>query len=352
MILHKIILVGLVVFVLVGIASLSLAQQPTARISALNGSVLVSGSPGKVGTILQVGDTLETQSGTEVVLELSDGSMLELGENTSIDMAVLSQQSDGARVSRIKLLWGRLRATISPGHQQKGASFDIETPNALVGVKFSLPRVGVSYDSEQKITIALAYSTDLFATNFSSGKTMLVPMGSTARIIGMTIEILPGIEAIDGMPGSKTEIADAAAPGFSRGTVIAVGAGSLALAGGVVVAVNNSGSDNTNNQPSPTTNCSHLAGVWRGTYQEIYCDGFPDAGTWDGTITNDCSMTAQSDAGIWFNGTITGNTLNATGTDSSCGTLTINGTIQGDNFMSGTYTYSLGGNGTFDGSKQ
>jgi len=62
--------------------SISMAQQPTATISALSGEVLVSGQSATVGTALRTGDTIQTQAGASAVLELSDGSKIQLGENT------------------------------------------------------------------------------------------------------------------------------------------------------------------------------------------------------------------------------------------------------------------------------
>jgi hypothetical protein len=139
----------LVIFFFSCVPSVTRAQQPTATISALSGTVLVNGQAGNTGVVLSAGDVIETQAGASLVLAFSDGSQLELGEKTKVDMTVLSETVTGARVSRIKLMWGRIRAKLSSNHQYVGSSFDIETPNALVGVKFSQPDVEVSYDSDQ-----------------------------------------------------------------------------------------------------------------------------------------------------------------------------------------------------------
>ena len=83
--------------------AVSFAQQPTATIKALNGNVLVSGQTAKTGAVLHTGDTLQTQAGASVVLTLSDGSEIQLGEKTQINIADLAQTATGARVSSIKL---------------------------------------------------------------------------------------------------------------------------------------------------------------------------------------------------------------------------------------------------------
>ena len=124
----------LVIFLSSFAPAVSLAQQPTATIKTLSGTVIVSGQAAKVGAVLSAGDTIQTQAGASVVLTLSDGSELRLGENTEINVADLTQTATGARVSSIKLLAGWLRAKLSAEHQRQGSAFTVETPNAQIGV--------------------------------------------------------------------------------------------------------------------------------------------------------------------------------------------------------------------------
>ena len=77
------------------VPSISLAQQPTATIKTLSGDVLVSSQAATVRTVLQAGDTIQTQAGASVVLELSDGSELHLGEKTRITVADLARGCRG-----------------------------------------------------------------------------------------------------------------------------------------------------------------------------------------------------------------------------------------------------------------
>jgi hypothetical protein len=164
------------------------AQQPTATIKSLNGQVLVSiqgKAPvvGTKGTILQSGDIIETQSGAQAVLLLSEGSELRLGQNTKIDMATLAQRPETkARTSRIKLLYGKIQAFLSPGHQKEGSSFTIDTPNATAGVKFSRPVIEASYDPKTKTSLFKTYTVPLTITNRSTKKVSQVPQGSQAII--------------------------------------------------------------------------------------------------------------------------------------------------------------------------
>jgi hypothetical protein len=221
----------LMIFVTSFVPSVSLAQQPTATIRTLSGIVVVSGQAAKVGTVLNAGDTIETQAGASVVLILSDGSELQLGENTQVNLADLTQTATGARVSRVKMLWGLIRAKLSPGHQQAGSSFDIETPNALVGVKFSQPDVEVSYDPAKQETVGIAHTVELLAKNLKTGETKLVPVGSTVIITAAAMTIIIGTTAAAIAAGTGTTAA--ATTGIGTGTMITIGAGALAAAGGV-----------------------------------------------------------------------------------------------------------------------
>ncbi len=181
------------------VPSLSAAQQPTATIKTLEGAVLVSGRAAAAGDALQAGDTLETQADASVVLELSDGSQILVGGNTTVDMAMLTLEPSGARVSRLKLVWGRIRAILSQDHQKEGSKFDVHTPIAQVGVRFSQPDIEVSYDISPvltdgvnvEVTVAYAYTVDLIVTNLLTREFKLVEQGHKAIVYGEFIKIVP-----------------------------------------------------------------------------------------------------------------------------------------------------------------
>jgi hypothetical protein len=234
------------------VPSVSLAQQPTATISALNGTVLVNGQATETGTILSAGDRIETQAGASALLDLSDGSQLELGEQTQLDIAVLAQTGTGARVSRVKVAWGWLRAKLSPGHQSEGSSFDMETPNALVGVKFSQPDVEIRYDPAKQETIALARTVALVAKNLLTNEEVFVPVGSTVIITPTATKVIAGLISLGTTETERAEaeMTEAAVGGgVSTTTIALVGLGVAGLAGGVVALTSSSGggdgSDNT-----------------------------------------------------------------------------------------------------------
>jgi hypothetical protein len=198
------------VLILWCLPALSNAQQPTATITSLSGTVRVT-VQGKepvtatVGRILNRGDTIQTQTGANVVLTLSDGSELRIGEETNLDVAVLSQQSTGARVSRLKLAWGRIRAFLSPGHQKEGSSFDVETPNAVVGVKFSEPDIEVIYDPETRSTIVRAYTVAVSVTNLMTKEIREMSKGYQAIVQDEFLWIVPISLEIDEIPPEEKQ---------------------------------------------------------------------------------------------------------------------------------------------------
>ncbi len=217
--------------------SLPNTRQPT--ISSLSGTVTASlqgaeSLTAESGMPLRSGDTIETRAGAQVVLTLSDGSTLEIGEDTRLAIANLAlQPQTQARTSRLKLLWGRIRASIAPDHQIEGSSFTVETPNALVGVKFSQPVIEVSYDPATKTSLFKAYTVALMLTNRSTKEIRQVPQGSQAVVHEQTIRITPLSSPVP--PSSKDasqkpsedpeETNPPASPPPARGTMMHQGRG-------------------------------------------------------------------------------------------------------------------------------
>lgn len=125
------------------------AEPSTATIKELNGDVLVSGSTlAQIGTHLHSGDTLQTQTGATVILQLAGGSRLELGEKTNVDFIRLHQTSvTGAWNSYVKLAWGHIRISLSTTYQKTpGSSFEVETPDIVIAMKASQPDIEIFYD--------------------------------------------------------------------------------------------------------------------------------------------------------------------------------------------------------------
>lgn len=100
------------------------------------------------------------------------------------------------------------------------------------------------------------------------------------------------------------------------------------------------------------TACSDIAGEWEGNWSETSCDTLDYSGPWTGSVSNDCIFTG-TDNWDFVSGTIDHTTmiLAATGTSKDgCGSVNLTGTFT-SNSVSGSYTYSVSGGGTFSGSK-
>ena len=340
--------------------TMSYAQQPTATIRIISEMVLVNGQQQEIGTVLRAGDVIETQAGASVVLELSDGSILEIGENTQVNLAELSQTATNARISRIKLLWGWMRAQLSPGHQQLGAAFQIDTPNAVIGVKFSQPDVEVSYNPSRQETIALAHTMQLMAKNVLTNEEVLVPIGSTVIIVGTIIKVIGGlitiVEASEAgsvdvattETGMTTDTVDAetvlsdttAETGLRKGTMVALGAGVVA-AGGIAVIVTNA--DNGSSSNSGEENV--FSGVFKlEQVQDQGCDS--SSGEYRCTLrTEDIVTLTQS------GDTITGNGVGIGIVEGCCtanSTYDVTGTVQGSTATITVGAYDFGCVGTID----
>ena len=312
--------------------TVSMAQQPTATIDSLNGTVLVNNQKQDTGTVLRAGDVIETQAGASVVLRLADGSSLELGENSQVNLAELSQTATQARVSRIKLMWGWMRAKLSPDHQHEGSSFDIETPNAVIGVKFSQPDIEVSYNAAEQETIGIAHTVALIAKNLLTDEEMLVSVGSTVVISGATITIIAGIVGAIGSSGSGssgtvssgTGTSGSSSSGMGTGTKVVIGTGVVAAAGGIAALAVSSGSGDDSGEGGSSVSFTgafrydmHMSGSGglgpSGNKLAIFTlvqDGASVAGTYEVfDYWPACSTTQQTSFTLALTGTIDGETL-------------------------------------------
>ena len=97
--------------------------------------------------------------------------------------------------------------------------------------------------------------------------------------------------------------------------------------------------------------CADIAGQWQGNWSETSCDTNHYADTWTGIVSSDCTFTGTDN---WdaVSGTINPSNMALTATGISqdgCGSINVSGTFTSDS-VSGSYTYSVSGSGTFTGS--
>lgn len=249
--------------------SVSLAQQPSATIRSLTGNVMVSGQKARVGTVLYAGASISTWDGASALLRLSDGSEIQIGENTQINIDDLRQTSAGGRVSGLTMLVGWLRATLSPDHQRADSAFTVDTPNAQIGTRFSEPHFSVyvppTPEQGELETWVMADNVELEVTNRANGEMVVLAIGSSAIVKGMTIQVFPRIldpfegPGGDSGPEEQPPSSGGTEAGLGTGTKVLIGAGALAVAGGAAAAViikNNE--DESSSDPGVTGQCDQL----------------------------------------------------------------------------------------------
>ena len=100
------------------------------------------------------------------------------------------------------------------------------------------------------------------------------------------------------------------------------------------------------------TSCIEIAGQWEGNWSETSCDTFDYSGPWTGTVSNGCIFIG-TDNWDTISGTIDPSSMMLTATGISqdgCGSINVTGTFTSDS-VTGSYTYSVSGSGTFTGIK-
>jgi outer membrane protein OmpA-like peptidoglycan-associated protein len=177
-----------IVFLYFGPALLA-EEAPIATIVDIKGIVVIYTSEqfyaARVGMMLHAGYGLITQDGAEAIVEFSDGSRLTIAEHADMKFdTLLKDEQTGARVSRLKLWWGKVRSVVAPGHQAPGSEFTVQTPNALAGVKFSEPDSEMQFNPQNWRTQVHAYKFGLELTNLSIGVTATIPEGRTGIVEG------------------------------------------------------------------------------------------------------------------------------------------------------------------------
>lgn len=100
--------------------ALAVAASAGGRVSHVLGKATVSGKPAKAGMALKDGDVVVSKTGATVVVELADGSLLKLRENTRMTI-----QGDNAAELSLGGVFARV----------KRAGFSLRTGSAVASVR-------------------------------------------------------------------------------------------------------------------------------------------------------------------------------------------------------------------------
>jgi len=145
-----------IVFLLAA-APLAAAQTRTAQVSLLEGKAQRTRGGGRtdlrVGTALSQGDTIETQASSRLEVRLSDGSLLRLGPSSKLQLSE-AHFSGGPSRRRLsaRLFFGKLWAkviSVIQGEQK----FQVETENAVAGVRGTVFRVDANEDRSVRVRV-------------------------------------------------------------------------------------------------------------------------------------------------------------------------------------------------------
>jgi hypothetical protein len=90
----------------------------------------------EVGTVVQLGDELKTGSDGQIRVVFRDDSVIDLGESSTLVVDTQVFNPDAGRfTSLMRLVSGRARALVSQYYKTTGASYHVETPTAVAGVR-------------------------------------------------------------------------------------------------------------------------------------------------------------------------------------------------------------------------
>ena len=102
---------------------------------------------------------------------------------------------------------------------------------------------------------------------------------------------------------------------------------------------------------TPLGDCIDSAGFYTGDFNETYCDGERYSGLLAIAIQANCSVQVSTGEGTVISSRVENNQIQINFDDEECGTLRGTGTLNGTT-ISGTYSYSAGGGGSFSVQKQ
>ncbi len=93
--------------------------------------------------VLKQSDAIRTFVESEAVLEMNDGSKIDVSENTTLELSSLSRGPEGSKKTNMKILSGQLMANVKKLVHKK-SEFKFETPTAVAAIRGT--RVGFNVD--------------------------------------------------------------------------------------------------------------------------------------------------------------------------------------------------------------
>jgi hypothetical protein len=159
--------ISIAIFLVAILAIQSSAQTRTCTIKSIVGGVKIrrgesaSWTDANLRMSLREKDAVRTLVESEVELETSDGSIMKVGENSTLEMAKLQGQGD-VQSTKVRVLNGTVMSNIKRLVNTR-SSFDFETPTALASIRGTV--------------IGLDVTSDRTRINVYEGRVLVIPAG-------------------------------------------------------------------------------------------------------------------------------------------------------------------------------
>lgn len=169
------------------VMSLPWMLQAQVEVAASQGEVLTlragKWSRAEIGEQLKVGERVKTESAERVKLLFLDSAVLNLAPNSEIVIDEAESRSEGRRAIALRLLRGRLLATVGSEFQGPGSYVNVETGTAVATSRGG--EVLVQYDAQDEATEVLSLEGEAeVVSNMAAlaGGKVRVPAGAMVRI--------------------------------------------------------------------------------------------------------------------------------------------------------------------------
>jgi hypothetical protein len=187
-------LVGLFPLLLASATSGAVNDQSIGSITAIEGEVYLSHKgdtaafPAMLGDPIYLYDHIQTEKQSRVQLLFEDESLLNLAENTYIQITEhIYSPEENRRSSVFRLMMGKVRAIVGRYFRGAGSRYKVSTPTAIIGVRGTHFVVDATLSDETTV-VCIDSATDLVVRNIEED----VP-GEVILTTGLMTKVLEGM---------------------------------------------------------------------------------------------------------------------------------------------------------------
>jgi len=188
------VLVGLFLLFLASATSGAVNDQSIGSITAIEGEVYLSHKgdtaafPAMLGDPIYLYDHIQTEEESRVQLLFKDESLLNLAENTYIQITEhIYSPEKNRRSSVFRIMMGKVRAIVGRYFRGAGSRYKVSTPTAIIGVRGTHFVVDATLSDETTV-VCIDSATDLVVRNIEED----VP-GEVILTTGLMTKVLEGM---------------------------------------------------------------------------------------------------------------------------------------------------------------